>query len=790
MHSVFQSLKELEVAINADKRGDEFLNRYPFRFVLFYDYKNFDTFIQTRYSKGGTNMHSLDKALLGDDQLLTRQSLFTWIKQKTLDSSGKDSVVFPISEIARFYDDQSFKALIGTIKGTENPRHDQQRVYLPFIGQQSRLLDNFADDSSIIIWDNCNQGKSSPYNLIIANNDIGLGIKGLSNEYSICSSLRDWVELWLPYKGVKHKIILSSKTAFDKKDSLKSDNVIDVKFCSDIKSLLSTLLNEDLNIMPSHKRDERFWKNLSSQIDLTNFNPDSFLRKTFNSNFSNLEADVFKNWLECPDEYSRWLLKLLYLITHKKDTYFSRAIRSCSSLSRDSLIAAIELNIFKDTANSVFIPDRRQLLKTAYETSGEDIILSAADTRHLQDKLIEIADNHGYQTALKYVTAYTSVERYLVINWFGKGSIRREDVEQAFPDLYHYTSENNLPVPPDQTWLNCYFSKYKLSKMAQTISEDLSQMLSMHPFKRWSNNFKTTKTLLHDRSDIDVFLWVDGLGIDWIPFIKQVIKEKSAFYGMHLNDVKIAISALPTRTENNKEKLEELAGDKLIKMGDLDANAHKNKVFPTHIDEEFKLVRSCVEEALKKYQGKKIAFISDHGLTYLAQYGKGLNFAGIKSDHAGRCAEIKDRLTQDRAYIITDDGLTACALTHDSISSKTALGIGAHGGATPEEILVPIIIVSNKKTASLFNVELLTKEFSPGRSNIQYRIKGITSSDHPTIEYNRKTVSLKKVDESTFGCEVDIQQTETKVTLHIGVFEQVNTLIVKTGVEENDLFDI
>ncbi len=803
----YQSLKALEAAINDDKKRGG--NRFPCRFVLFDDYKNFDTFIQTRRFKDGAFMCPLAEAL-SDDKQPTMRSLCAWIEKK-LSSGKKDLVVFPISEIARFYDDRDFMSLITTIKGI-NSRDEQQRVYLPFIGQQSRMYNsNFVNDPAIVIWDNCNQAGNC-YSLILTD-DVKLNnINGLSNKYSICSSLKDWVNLWQPNNKIKHKIILSSKTASDiyKQKSLPtSDNAIDVKFYPDIKSLLSMLIDEDLSIMPPHKCDNNFWNTFSSTIDFTNnFDPLSFLRNTFNSNFSNLEADVLANWLKCPSPkpyYSRWLLKLLYLlIPKKKDTYFSRAIQSCSSLSFDSLISAIELNIFEDTANSVFIPDRRQLLKTAYEALREDITLSAQDTAHLQNKLIEIADNQGYQTALQYVTAYTATERHLVINWFGKGAIRREDVEQAFPDLYHYyTSEYNLPVPSGQTWLNSYFSEYKLSKTAQTISENLSRMLSEHSssamlFERWHNDFKTTKTLLHGRSDIDIFLWIDGLGVDWIPFIIQVIKEKGGFYGMYLNEVNIATSELPTRTENNKKKLEELAaGDKLKKMGDLDANAHKNKPFPTHIDEEFKLIRNCVEEALKKYQGKKIAFISDHGLTYLAQYGKGLNFAGIKSDHAGRCAEIIiDRLTQDKVYMITTgDGLTACALTHDSISSKTALGIGAHGGATPEEVLVPIIIVSDKEVSPRINAEILTKKISPIRSNIQYQIKGITSSAYPTIEieYNCKKYTLQKVDESTFECpKVDnIQQTETKVILRIGAsFEQVDTLIVKTGAEEEtDLFD-
>lgn len=38
------------------------------------------------------------------------------------------------------------------------------------------------------------------------------------------------------------------------------------------------------------------------------------------------------------------------------------------------------------------------------------------------------------------------------------------------------------------------------------------------------------------------------------------------------------------------------------------------------------------------------------------------------------------------------------------------MGQGAHGGATPEEVLVPIIIVSGQKNANVYSVKLLTSD--------------------------------------------------------------------------------
>ena len=39
-------------------------------------------------------------------------------------------------------------------------------------------------------------------------------------------------------------------------------------------------------------------------------------------------------------------------------------------------------------------------------------------------------------------------------------------------------------------------------------------------FDTWYQSLKTTRFLLAGRNDIDVYYWIDGLGVEWIPFIR------------------------------------------------------------------------------------------------------------------------------------------------------------------------------------------------------------------------------------------------------------------------------
>lgn len=110
--------------------------------------------------------------------------------------------------------------------------------------------------------------------------------------------------------------------------------------------------------------------------------------------------------------------------------------------------------------------------------------------------------------------------------------------------------------------------------------------------------------MLNERKDIDVFYWIDGLGIDWIPFIMQLVEQYQS-EGIFLNEIMIARSLLPSKTENNKADLLKLANGELSKKGDLDSFAHKLTSYPKYIIEEMRIVESAVREIISEHAGKR-----------------------------------------------------------------------------------------------------------------------------------------------------------------------------------------
>lgn len=228
------------------------------------------------------------------------------------------------------------------------------------------------------------------------------------------------------------------------------------------------------------------------------------------------------------------------------------------------------------------------------------------------------------------------------------------------------------------------------------------------------------------------------------------------------------------------------------KCGDLDSHAHLNtNKYPTYILEEFEIIKNALDLIISQYNGKKIAILSDHGLTALSQLQNGLNFVGIESDHRGRLAFAKDGAHRDtQNYVVCDDNRTLCALRHQSLGSKVPSGQSAHGGCTPEEIVVPIFIISSSKDSSNWTAQLLTNELSESTPILKYKIKGVSAVDDIRVEYNGKEIKLKPTGDNIYeSSPLTLISSAKDVILKINDKKQINHIEVRLGAEEDNLFD-
>lgn len=805
MYSEYSSFEELKQCVAADKEQsgvDAYTrNRYPIRFVLFDNFGDSSRFVEFLLEERGATLESVDKWLDADypDIMITHTQLADRFRQYIRALKGSDSVIAPFSELARFYDNgekKTFDALLKTVKAIEASAggvERRQRVYVPIVGLEGKM-EAFCHDSQSTVWRLKAEQNAVTYRLVLTNGTT-YGVKGLDARHTVVRTMQEWLNVWKdPKRQTTACIVSTSPSIYANAVYAQPDNAFSYVSCRGAREFLTAGLQLQFGNVPSRPGNDACWRRLAEDVDVSG---DFSFRKYVESYFSVSAITTYHQfvrlWLERLDCYERWLLTSYYKGEEHVNAYVCRLLDELDTFAGNALVEKMACEL---TTVDSEIEVRRYCLT---EARRRNVVLSENIALLLQKRLEAIAKQHGVTAALKYFTGISPKEKELALVWLSKGDISASQLKPFFPDLYCYLSEPLGFAADVEPWIARYFGEYKAAKVANRYSDGVSALIKEHnadevAFDTWYQHFSTVRTLLAKRGDIEVFYWVDGLGLDWVPLVKEILREKKD-QNMFLNEVMVARALLPSTTSANKPDLQKLLpeGAQLLKAGDLDSFAHQpTNTWPSYIIRELQLVRDIVSEITEKYNGKKIAIISDHGLSYMPQLCSGLGLAGVDSDHHGRVA-VKTgggTLCRDSNYMRLDGGTVACALNHNSLCGKVPAGQGIHGGCAPEEVLVPVFIISGYVGAAEWSAHLLTPELSGADPVLRFRINNLPTTDVPWVEYDGQRYGLHKTGEK------DVYQTDAiranaacqSVSLVVGDVLRVFAVNVSVGAAEDDLF--
>ena len=804
MYVEFNNLESLLEAVKQDKEANGVDSstrlRYPIRFVLFDNFVDSYRFTIRMIQEMGLTVESVQSWLDPEypDIMLTGSKLCSEIENYIRSLNGGSKIITPFSELARFYDNTNtkvFDSVIQTLRTIETNDvgwKKRQRIYIPIVGLEGKMSTFFSDPQAII-WYQKSEEHELNYRLILTNKTT-YGVKHLESQYTIINNVSEWLHFWKDQDAhAKSHIICTSESIFANARYAKPDNAFRYCIINSVYDFITTGLGIDNIDIPYKESDEPYWQELATELDLQK----SFDFATFFANHFSISAvtsiKVFIDlWFKYSDGFSRWLLTHTY-IKCLHDTFLSEILKGLSSYSNNELFTAVALCLPLSETK------KEERLFCMKEATKRSVKVTDEVASRLSKKLENIAQEEGYNTAIKLFTPATAKEKELAIYWLGKGFITVEDIKHFYSDLYYYMQPAFGTIEKNQIWVLDYIDRYKEAKIAdkytQSIADEIKECNGdTVKFLTWKNQFKTTRTHLQSRGDIEVFFWIDGLGIDWIPLIKQIIEEHSAEEKIYLNDVKIACSQLPTCTAINKidlEKLSEKEGVIFEKIGDIDSLAHQStNVYPYNIINELDAVRDIITQVINKYVGKKIAIVSDHGMTYLSQLQQGLGLGGYDYHHCGRYAtNQRGTPTMDENYFKMEDEKTILALNHHSLGYKVKSGLGAHGGCTPEEVLVPILILSASPETSSHTIQWLDDELSGTSPIVHLSIKGLTTMEVPLLEYNGKDYHIKSVGKDLYDSDtIEIVDTCNTFSLKIGNVFYPHIIPVNTGAKEEDLF--
>lgn len=115
--------------------------------------------------------------------------------------------------------------------------------------------------------------------------------------------------------------------------------------------------------------------------------------------------------------------------------------------------------------------------------------------------------------------------------------------------------------------------------------------------------------------------------------------------------------------------------------------------------------------------------------------------------------------------------------------------MGCHGGCTPEEQLVPIIIISPTKSTATWRAVFKSFEVEEANPVVVYSIAGLDNNQQPMVEYDGKFYSMTITGNIYTSERLPLKKEENKVILHIGTWQkEPDIFTIKMAVIEDDPF--
>lgn len=475
-------------------------------------------------------------------------------------------------------------------------------------------------------------------------------------------------------------------------------------------------------------------------------------------------SDVLELWAsDSTDKFGRWLLKYYALNFKAKELpeYLRIILEETNDFQiGNSLFVSVAERIFYATPaeRERYFGPRKKLM---YDLRGEFRTLTPPEHQDwVKEQIITIAQNDdSLAQAKRYCTSTYDFEDELFLGWYvlrGQKDFGLSHIQEYFPELYGYlTPFETLSIKQSQSWASEYFNQFRAAKIKDTITDTLADLLkqrnvSAASFYDWYFGFEESHGILADivttkKFPVDKVYWVDGLGAEFIPYILYLLDQSNSGYDAVLTQV--ARTNIPSNTHLNSFEVD---NKKIFKKEALDELAHDGhyQKYLTLI-KELKTVRQIIEDILNDNKVGKhtIAIVSDHGLSAMSRNCESLKL-NSKTKHEGRYVllDSDSGLEHDVNFVVHtnehDGKKYKVALCHASLGKKPTHEV--HGGATPEEVLVPFIVITNDDLAKPLTFAVKPKETSIPVSDKKVSFTIMPAPQSATVIFNGQEIPLTK----------------------------------------------
>ena len=394
----------------------------------------------------------------------------------------------------------------------------------------------------------------------------------------------------------------------------------------------------------------------------------------------------FKNWLAFV--FCKWNQEQI------TNPYLQYVVGKTSHFEdfKDNILTMITTISHTDPDFRKMYDNRKRLVR---DFPDEDVaIFLKANEIDLEEAIYRFTDN-------------TSYERKAIIKWIVHHGLS-DAIEYVYPALAAYLKKYTFTCPVLATELTAYVDAYKRQKVLNQLDSDFLKIVEEYASRYLYAQLPTRDSAIQaiqDKNNAYLY-WIDALGVEFLSYIEALAKKK----GLSMR-VDITRSDLPTITKTNKHFYENWAGGRKYKEKELDEIKHKeeggylftNDEDPIHIPAELDVIERAINTAaieLTMHRCQSFVIASDHGASRLAVLNKQeIPYdTDTKGEHSGRCCAYFEDCevpfsVKENDYIVLSD--------YGRFRKSRAANVEVHGGATLEEVVVPIITLTLKKNSGI-----------------------------------------------------------------------------------------
>lgn len=448
------------------------------------------------------------------------------------------------------------------------------------------------------------------------------------------------------------------------------------------------------------------WAELLKELTQNGGSLDAVFEK--NGFDSTLEADFYVRVAGL--EYRNWLYFIA--LKSKSNTLSNSYLRFVldntnrfEDFKTNVLNAIIEVP-HTDKRFCTFYAERKILVEKFPESDIADFVVN--NRKNIAESIYKLTDG-------------TKIEREEIIAWVSQNGIIPQ-IADIYPALSAYLKKYVFNCGDLSNLLTEYFDEYKKQKVSNTLEADFIEKVEKLAKSREFNRLPTRNEIIDGLNKDDTYLyWLDSLGVEYLAFIVELVRMR----GLSIS-INIARAELPTITSINRDFFDAWQGARKEKNDQLDDTKHsdaggynfENNVLPIHLAKELDIIsgvidKAATELALRHY--KRFLLVSDHGASRLAVLRRKEEKyeTDTKGEHSGRCCKLFE--PYDLPFAAEENGYLVLA-DYGRFKGSRAANVEVHGGASLEEVVVPVIELMLKDSNITVEMveEFVTVDFRTG----------------------------------------------------------------------------